>query len=99
MQLGDVGRTCSSDPDTAIEDGRLRNLAALLLGRCADFWSSLSRWKAGAECPVQALARPVFPFVWDFAEANPWSESTGSLSSQVDRIEDALLPICSLSLP
>jgi putative DNA methylase len=83
----------------AIEDGRLRSLAALLLGRCADFWSSLSRWKAGAECPVQALARPVFPFVWDFAEANPWSESTGSLSSQVDRIEDALLPICALSLP
>src|SRR2546430_11772119 len=55
-------------------------------------------FRSGAECPVQALARPVLPFVWDFAEANPWSDSTGSLLSQAQRVEDAILPICGLGL-
>jgi putative DNA methylase len=36
-------------------------LPALLEGRLVDFLVSVARWKAGAECPVQALARQALP--------------------------------------
>jgi adenine-specific DNA methylase/very-short-patch-repair endonuclease len=71
-------------------DGPIGDILGLLVDRCADFWVSLARWKADAECPVQALARQALPMVWDFAEANPLSESTGSLLNQVDRMVDSI---------
>ncbi len=64
--------------------------ASLLIGRMADFLVSLARWKADAECPVQALARQALPLTWDFTEANPWTEATGSVVSQANRIADAV---------
>jgi len=69
-------------------------LLGLVLGRVVDFWVALARWKADAECPVQALARQALPMVWDFAEANPWSQSTGSIASQVARMSAAIESVC-----
>jgi adenine-specific DNA methylase len=74
----------------AQSDSPIKDMLGLLVDRCADFWVSLARWKADAECPVQALARQALPIVWDFAEANPLSESTGSLLNQVDRMVDSI---------
>ena len=68
---------------------------ALLLGRMSDFLAASARWKADAECPVQALARQALPFVWDFAEACPWSDATGSVVSQASRMADAVESACS----
>jgi len=67
---------------------------ALLLGRMSDFLVSSARWKADAECPVQALARQALPVVWDFAEACPWSDATGSALSQANRMADAVESAC-----
>lgn len=74
----------------AQSDGPIKDMLGLLVDRCADFWVSLARWKADAECPVQALARQALPIVWDFAEVNPLSESTGSLLNQIDRMVDSI---------
>ena len=63
---------------------------ALLLGRMSDFLVASARWKPDAECPVQALARQALPMVWDFAEVCPWSDATGSLISQANRMADAV---------
>jgi adenine-specific DNA methylase len=65
-------------------------LPVLLEGRLVDFLVSVARWKAGAECPVQALARQALPMVWDFAEVNPWTEATGSLVGQAARMADSI---------
>ena len=67
---------------------------ALLVGRMSDFLVSLARWKPDAECPVQALARQALPITWDFAEANPWTDATGSVDSQANRMADAVKSIC-----
>ena len=72
------------------EDENLKVILGLLLDRCIDFWVSLARWKPDAECPVQALARQALPLVWDFAEANPLSESTGSFLNQVERMSHSI---------
>ena len=67
---------------------------SLLTGRMADFLVASARWKTDAECPVQGLARQALPIVWDFAEANPWTEATGSVVSQMNRMADAIESVC-----
>ena len=67
---------------------------SLLTGRMADFLVASARWKTDAECPVQALARQALPIVWDFAEPNPWTEATGSVVSQMNRMADAIESVC-----
>ena len=67
---------------------------SLVVGRMVDFLVSLARWKADAECPVQALARQALPITWDFAETNPWTEATGSVISQTSRAADGIESVC-----
>ena len=67
---------------------------SLLIGRMADFIAALARWKADAECPVQVLARQALPMIWDFAEANPWTNVTGSVVNQANRMADAVESVC-----
>jgi putative DNA methylase len=46
--------------------------------RAADAWSSLASWRTGVEATRGTFARQALPMVWDFAEANPFSESCGN---------------------
>lgn len=51
---------------------------AFLVDKLADLNNSLNRWEPNAQCPRQLFARQAIPMVWDHAEANPLSESSGS---------------------
>ena len=51
---------------------------AFLVSKQADLGNSLNRWEPNAECPRQLFARQAIPMVWDFAEGNPLSSSSGS---------------------
>ena len=53
---------------------------AFLVDKLADLGNSLNRWEPIAQCPRQLFARQAIPMVWDHAEANPLSESSGSWS-------------------
>ena len=87
--LAHLAALLSSELDQA------RSIAtALLVGRMSDFLVASARWKPDAECPVQALARQALPMVWDFAEASPWSDATGSVVSQANRMADAVESVC-----
>jgi putative DNA methylase len=55
-------------------------MLSLALDRQADFTSSLCSWWGGGEKIQHTFARPALPIVWDFAEGNPWSDSTGCWS-------------------
>ena len=50
----------------------------LATAKAADLGNSLCRWEPIAQCPRQLFARQAIPMVWDFAEANPFSRSSGS---------------------
>ncbi len=89
MALGALGRLVS----VGLQEGRA-SATSMLIGRMADFLVASARWKSDAECPVQALARQALPIVWDFAEANPWTEATGSVLSQASRMADAIESVC-----
>ncbi len=66
---------------------------ALGVGRSANYWSALTPW--GGEFIVQTFGRQTIPMVWDHAEGNPFSKSTGNWNGAVDWIEKVI----ALSLP
>jgi putative DNA methylase len=53
---------------------------AFLIDKLADLCNSLNRWEPNAQCPRQLFARQAIPMIWDFAEGNPFSTSSGSWS-------------------
>lgn len=50
----------------------------LLVDKLADLCNSLNRWEPIAQCPRQLFARQAIPMIWDYAEGNPFSKSSGS---------------------
>jgi len=54
----------------------------MAVGRCANYWSAFTPW--GGDFIVQTFGRQALPMVWDFAEANPFSSSTGNFSGAID---------------
>jgi putative DNA methylase len=56
----------------------VRMALALAADRCADRLSSLCSWTLTREGIRSTFGRPALPIVWDFCEAYPFSESTGS---------------------
>jgi len=53
---------------------------SFVIDKMADLGNALNRWEPNAQCPRQLFARQAIPMIWDFAESNPFSESSGSWS-------------------
>ncbi|MBZ1351209.1 DUF1156 domain-containing protein [Alcaligenaceae bacterium LF4-65] len=51
---------------------------AFCLDKMADLGNNLVRWEPIAQCPRQLFGRQAIPMIWDFAEANPFGNSSGS---------------------
>ena len=56
---------------------------AFVIDRCSANWSSLCTWHTSRETIGQVFGRQAIPMVWDFAEASPFSTSTGHWTGQV----------------
>jgi len=83
--------------DQAISDGAdtpyadaLATYLALGIGRLANRCSSQSFWNPGGDKVEQVFARNALPMVWVFAEANPFSQSSGNFVGQIDYLAEAL---------
>jgi putative DNA methylase len=57
---------------------------AFAIDKCADFWSSICSWNNVGEKMRQTFSRQAIPMTWDFAEANPFSASTGNWLAMVE---------------
>ncbi len=53
----------------------------LIQSKCSDYWSSICSWDSSRETPRNTFGRQAIPMIWDCAEANPFSSSSGSYSS------------------
>lgn len=60
---------------------------ALAVSRLGDYSSSLCSWHNGRETLRNVFGRQAIPMVWDYAETNPFSSSTGNFLGQVAWIE------------
>jgi putative DNA methylase len=58
---------------------------AFALDKGANYWSSMCAWHASREIVVSTFGRQAIPMVWDFAEANPFSDSSGNFMLGVDQ--------------
>ncbi len=63
---------------------------AFAVDRCADYWSSICTWSNTRETIRNTFARQAIPISWDFAEANPFSDSTGNWMSMVNWVRKAV---------
>lgn len=59
---------------------------AFAVDKAADYWSSLCSWHSSRELIRNTFGRQALPMVWDFAEANPFSDSTGNWTACIDWI-------------
>ncbi len=63
---------------------------ALALDRQANALTSVSRWNSAGEKIEGIFARQAIALVWDFAEANPFSSSSGCFENAVDWVSKVL---------
>lgn len=82
LQNGGTGATAYADA--------LIIYLAFVLDKCADYWSSVCSWHNSRELIRNTFGRQAIPMVWDFAEANPFSASTGNFVSMVDWVASAI---------
>ncbi|WP_252829580.1 DUF1156 domain-containing protein [Thermus scotoductus] len=86
------------DPTPLAEGGRGARAYAEAVGvylavavdRLADYHSALCSWHTTGEKVRNTFSRQALPMVWDFAEANPFSESTGSWENMLEWVAKAL---------
>ncbi len=64
--------------------GWVRSPLASAISRCADYWSSGVVWAHEGEFVAHTFGRQALPIVWDFAEAVPWTDSSGNFEGAVD---------------
>jgi hypothetical protein len=77
---------------TTADTPAINHLLALCLGKTADLNNANTPWKPDAECPVHTLARHDIPAAWDFAEAAPFGEASGSFVSAYERTTASITP-------
>lgn len=63
---------------------------ALGVSRQADRLSSLASWQSIGEKIRNVFARQAIPMVWDYAEANPFSSSSGNFLGQIEWVAKAV---------
>jgi len=56
---------------------------AMVVGKCSDYWSSSCTWHTSGEKMRNTFGRQALPMVWDFAEANPFSDSSGNWNAML----------------
>ena len=51
---------------------------AFAMDKSADYWSSLCGWNADRQVTGNTLGRQAIPMIWNYAECNPFSQSSGN---------------------
>ncbi len=82
------------DIDLSLDDGGLGASAyadavavylAFAVDKGTNYWSSLCAWSTSTEKMISTFGRQALPMVWDYTEANPFSDSSGNWDLGVDQ--------------
>ena len=63
---------------------------SFLVDKLSDYHSSVCSWHSSKELIRNTFGRQAIPMVWDFAEANPLSNSAGCIDSMIEWITKCL---------
>ena len=84
-----------ADDDVSLRDGGAGARAygeavsvylAFAVDKSTDYYSSVARWHNSGEKISATFGRQVISMIWDYAEANPFSQSTGNWSAHINWI-------------
>ena len=89
---------CAADGKSLAEGGSgakaygeaIKVYLSFVIDKMADLGNALDRWEPVAQCPRQLFARQAIPMVWDFAESNPFSNSSGSWDILMHNLHECL---------
>ncbi len=88
--IADAKKSGWEDDGTGLDDGgsgatAYGDAVAVYLGfaldKASDYWSSICSWHSSKELIRNTFGRQAIPMMWDFAESNPFSNSTGNVDS------------------
>ena len=90
-----IGEIAVKDGATEDYADALRTYIALAIGKYADGGCAFTRWRKDTNSVEGLFARQAISMVWDFAEPNPFSNSSKNWGDTVERLAKALdnLPI------
>ncbi len=88
--LAEVGKKIKKDGADEEYANAIRTYLALAVGKNADYCSSFATWHISREIVRNIFARQAIPMVWDFAELNPFSNSTGNYLAHVEWVSKAV---------
>ena len=71
---------------------------ACSVGKLSDYGSTICSWISGGQTMRNTFGRQAIPMVWDFAEANSLSDSSGGSLSCIDQVR-RVLEVFSTSAP
>jgi putative DNA methylase len=85
-------RGSSKEIDAATYANAVSTYLALNVSKCADYWSSICTWRSDPKNLGigHVFARQGIQMTWDYAEANPFSKSSGSWLVSLDWIARVL---------
>lgn len=88
-----VAKVQNDSPSCSVEYAKaIATYTCCAVDRSADFWCSLCAWapQAKNELVAHVFGRQALPMVWDFAEANPFSNSGGNFSKNLSFVLKAI---------
>lgn len=88
--VDDVKQRVREDGGSKEYAAAIATYIALSVSRCADYWSSMCSWHNTGEKLRNVFGRQAIPMSWDFAEAMPFSESSGGYSGQLNWVAKVL---------
>jgi putative DNA methylase len=83
-----------TDDDLPLNDGGIGATAygdavaiylAFAVDKGANYWSTICAWHASRDIIMSTFARQALPMVWDYAEANPLSTSSGNFTLGIEQ--------------
>ena len=83
-EAGDlIRKQAKSDPSAARFADAVQTCLALMVGRQADYLSSLTIWSSSGEFIAHTFGRQALPIVWEWPECNPWAEGSGNFKGAI----------------
>lgn len=90
LSLAILCKKVRSLPESTDLQRSVKRLLGLAIDKTADLGNALAPWKPDAECPVHLFSRQAIGMAWDWAEANPIGDSSGSFMSAYERTADSV---------
>lgn len=78
----DAGEQIALSADAGLAEA-VQTCLAMVLGRQADYLSSLAVWSSGGEFVAHTFGRQAIPIVWEYPECSPFTDSSGNYEGAI----------------